>query len=663
MHIKVKNFKIFREETLFEILPITILAGPNNSGKSTLIKLMKLLKNGVEELKFSKTDYSNSEFKSILNWDSQNDPCVVTIPYEPLLAPFYNRGINLIYRGAVLEKIELISLSNPIEKAEKVKPLLTIRSHGWPHSLEDSFDGSDIYFYVSLDIVELINHFFSKRWYFYNEFCNGDTKFYDVKNSNLDNKEQYNLHDFYRYKNTFLKEESFFKNVPNRQIDPRPFYLGVNRKDKNAYITAGEAYKEARRIEDQKRESIVKEVTEKHLKKENELIDVYRSSIYNEILSLNGRENLYCIFNGEEDVTEQYYDEIIELQTELFNHYNLEFQANFLDNNKGLLGNVTHIIEAFLKDQLDYMVSEIEDFVDYEDIVDYNYRVVPSRLHQLIFTEKYVGKNITHKHTILDTFFNDVILGENFENNIKYNLPKRINYLSPRRGSHQKVLLKIGEHDINNEVNEYVENKNIWGEPKIISDYINTVLSLFNIDGKLLTESFYDSAYALCIEKSDGQKLNIANFGFGISQLIPILLKIANLAYNNRNNQGIVNLEAEILIIEEPESNLHPDFQAKLADFFTTTINLFKGPKLILESHSEYLIRRLQYLVAAKEVKTNDIMINYFNSDESMENGDSKVKHIKIEQNGNLSDSLGTGFLDETTKLQFELLKLNNRKS
>ncbi|GAA4053448.1 AAA family ATPase [Flavobacterium chungnamense] len=50
--IGVKNFRVFKDYTEFEIRLITILTGPNNSGKSSFSKLLLLLKNGIEELVF-----------------------------------------------------------------------------------------------------------------------------------------------------------------------------------------------------------------------------------------------------------------------------------------------------------------------------------------------------------------------------------------------------------------------------------------------------------------------------------------------------------------------------------------------------------------------------------------------------------------------------------
>ena len=40
----LENFRVFKEYTWFDFAPITLLVGPNNSGKSSLIKALLLLK-------------------------------------------------------------------------------------------------------------------------------------------------------------------------------------------------------------------------------------------------------------------------------------------------------------------------------------------------------------------------------------------------------------------------------------------------------------------------------------------------------------------------------------------------------------------------------------------------------------------------------------------
>ena len=75
------------------------------------------------------------------------------------------------------------------------------------------------------------------------------------------------------------------------------------------------------------------------------------------------------------------------------------------------------------------------------------------------------------------------------------------------------------------------------------------------------------------------------------------------------------------------------------------------------------MIRKLQYLTAKEELTTNESVIYYFNDDEYVSKKEKKVKKIEINKFGGLTDTFGPGFFDESTTLQFELLKLNKERN
>lgn len=169
--------------------------------------------------------------------------------------------------------------------------------------------------------------------------------------------------------------------------------------------------------------------------------------------------------------------------------------------------------------------------------------------------------------------------------------------------------------------------------------------------------------------------VNISTLGFGTSNLI---LKILQLI-----------IVQKLMVVEEPEANLHPSLQANLADLIVASTELknskilhnpfwkamdgnnnilttfydktITGSRRIIETHSEYFIRRLQYLVAKNEspVTSEDVQIYYFNN--PLEDGyqpDNKIIDIKILPNGELSNSFGKGFLDEADNIALELYLL-----
>ena len=80
---------------------------------------------------------------------------------------------------------------------------------------------------------------------------------------------------------------------------------------------------------------------------------------------------------------------------------------------------------------------------------------------------------------------------------------------------------------------------------------------------------------------------DLTHVGVGVSQVLPIL---------------VASLLAErdtTLIFEQPELHLHPKVQTRLADFFLSITQL--GKQCVLETHSEYLINRIRFRIAASD--------------------------------------------------------------
>ena len=106
--------------------------------------------------------------------------------------------------------------------------------------------------------------------------------------------------------------------------------------------------------------------------------------------------------------------------------------------------------------------------------------------------------------------------------------------------------------------------------------------------------------------------------------------------------------------------HLHPRFQSLLADMFVEAYQNY-NIHFIIETHSEYLVRRLQVMVADKETALlpDNVSINYIDKDES---GLSHNRQIKIQEDGRLSEPFGPGFFNEADSLAMEILKYTARR-
>lgn len=103
---------------------------------------------------------------------------------------------------------------------------------------------------------------------------------------------------------------------------------------------------------------------------------------------------------------------------------------------------------------------------------------------------------------------------------------------------------------------------------------------------------------------ADAPEVKLTDVGFGISQVLPALVE----AFYAPPNSTVW--------MEQPEIHLHPQVQARLADAFISAVQAWEGGQprnvqLIVESHSEHFLSRLQRRVAEGVIAPEDVAI-YF---------------------------------------------------
>jgi len=119
----------------------------------------------------------------------------------------------------------------------------------------------------------------------------------------------------------------------------------------------------------------------------------------------------------------------------------------------------------------------------------------------------------------------------------------------------------------------------------------------------------------------------------------------------------------DIIIIDEPEINLHPDNQIILTRVLGELIN--KGLRLIVSTHSDYIVRELNNMMMARELKcVDDVTYQKFGYQEDMllDRHQVKVYSFEIEKDSQISvvpletDRYGfsVGTIDQTIRQQNE---------
>ena len=160
----------------------------------------------------------------------------------------------------------------------------------------------------------------------------------------------------------------------------------------------------------------------------------------------------------------------------------------------------------------------------------------------------------------------------------------------------------------------------------------------------------------------------LADNGYGITQLFALLLNIEvcimeRTAYEKDADDSIdffgadkrIVFSSPTIAVEEPEIHLHPSYQSMLADMFYDAYKNY-GIHFIVETHSEYLIRKSQLIVSKLGYKTNDEteekcpFVTYYVQKSGI------PYSLGYRKDGKFVESFGTGFYDEASNLAFEIL-------
>lgn len=151
---------------------------------------------------------------------------------------------------------------------------------------------------------------------------------------------------------------------------------------------------------------------------------------------------------------------------------------------------------------------------------------------------------------------------------------------------------------------------------------VSAWLARMGVADGLVLERQGRSRYFEVIIEGEGRRANIMDVGFGVSQVLPMLV----LAY-------FVPRGATI-IAEQPEIHLHPRAQVGLAELMVEVARE-REVQFLVETHSEYLFRRLQFLIADEKLGPDDCRLYFVERDGARE---ASLRRLEVDPYGRIAN-------------------------
>lgn len=221
-------------------------------------------------------------------------------------------------------------------------------------------------------------------------------------------------------------------------------------------------------------------------------------------------------------------------------------------------------------------------------------------------------------------------------------------------------------------INDYQSNGKLIS---IVSGWLQKALK-YTLD---ITEIGEGSGYfQIAIGNKTGQSCNLMDVGYGISQILPIVTQMAKATYESEyraekkkssNGKRPPVAFPDIFVVEQPELHLHPNAQAELASLFSMVVQgeLNQNRKILIETHSEHLIRKIQCLIADTNspyhLSKDQVKIYYVHScsNPDAEHG-SWIEEMEIDEYGQFLKEWPHGFFDKAYNLTNELMTMVSKR-
>lgn len=709
--ISIENYRVFKNKSEFKMAPITILTGANSSGKSSVIKALKLLQNFWHNLSeegildFSTGTHELGDYENVLPYSAEKKEIIISYKLnkhilfgELCIENIFKISDNQDIKNGVLKKSSLYQLNeenkvllyeikyeidshtkeeNNIKEyyintnlilntfIPKLKKIIKQRETFLekcprPHksNRQDVLEG-EIYTETFGDYIGDASCVITQSFNPEKELLEDITFLQPVVNQELC---RYIGIDFEVWKDMEANEGvSFLKNY-EKNIDRDLF-----QKDKQLLQTEEAGLNRYNSII----LALISRISlEKYEDFEEELWQQLRTA-YPDVNERIGRDKFHYLTS---DVDDQAKEIILEYKTTL----EVNRVLNETSDWKILISKYSGIDFSSLFQQFEEKEFENLSYSKHTgQIIDFNFQSKVNSIESAIF----------YYFLYYSIFLDKKIFNHTYKNTSSLNIESTIPLLSDIRKEMERIsytLVKATSDNMffvdairanaqrfytfssqntsfNHVLLKYLRQSRSTSEEEFIRKWIKE----FEIGDDVIFGKVSTIGADIKIQIGD-RRVNLIDLGYGVTPFLALLINIISSinekSVSSRKNSDLKELSHSFrlventIVIEEPEVSLHPKLQSKLADFFWDAHKRF-NVNFIVETHSEYLIRKFQYLTAKGIVKTDDVILHYIDNpdDDKRREKELQIRTIHIEYNGDLSSPFGKGFLDEADNLAMKL--------